>query len=217
MREFYLKMIRVLIADDHPLVREGLKRILEAYPDIVVTGEAGSGQELLKKARENDYDVALLDISMPGRNGLDVLKQLKNIKPDLHILVLSIFPEELYGVRAIKAGASGYLTKKSSPEKLITAIKKVAKGEKYINHSLSEKLAFYIKTDAKKSLHENLSDREYQVMCMIASGKTVKEIAEELSLAVSTVSTHRAHILEKMNMKNNAELTYYAIKEGLIL
>ena len=210
-------MIRVLIADDHPLVREGLKRILEAYPDIVVTGEAGSGQELLKKARENDYDVALLDISMPGRNGLDVLKQLKNIKPDLHILVLSIFPEELYGVRAIKAGASGYLTKKSSPEKLITAIKKVAKGEKYINHSLSEKLASYIKTDAKKSLHENLSDREYQVMCMIASGKTVKEIAEELSLAVSTVSTHRAHILEKMNMKNNAELTYYAIKEGLIL
>ena len=209
-------MIKVLIADDHPLVREGLKRILEDSSDIVVAGEASNGQELLKKVRKNDYDVVLLDISMPGRNGLDVLKQLKIIKPDLHILILSIFPEELYGVRALKAGASGYLTKKNTPDELIMAIKKVSLGRKYINLSLSEKLAFDIEADSKKPLHERLSDREYEVMCKIASGKTVKEIAEELSLAPSTISTHRSHILEKMNMKKNAELTYYVIKEGLI-
>lgn len=209
-------MIKVLIADDHPLVREGLKRILEGSSDIVVTGEASNGQEMLKKVRKIDCDVVLVDISMPGRNGIDLLKQLKNIRPDLHILILSIFPEELYGVRALKAGASGYLTKKSTPAELIMAIKKVSKGEKYINPSLSEKLASDIKAETKKPLHESLSDREYEVMCMIASGKTVKEIAEELSLAISTISTHRAHILEKMNMKKNAELTYYVIKEGLI-
>jgi len=209
-------MIKVHIADDHPLIREGLKRILEGSPDIVVTGEASNGQELLKKVRKNDYDVVLVDISMPGRNGLDVLKQLKNIRPNLHILILSIFPEELYGVRALKAGASGYLTKKSTPHELIMAIKKVSKGKKYINPSLSEKLASDIKADTKKPLHERLSDREYEVMCKIASGKTVKEIAEELSLAISTISTHRSHILEKMNMKKNAELAYYVIKEGLI-
>lgn len=209
-------MIKVHIADDHPLIREGLKRILEGSPDIVVTGEASNGQELLKKVRKNDYDVVLVDISMPGRNGLDVLKQLKNIRPNLHVLILSIFPEELYGVRALKAGASGYLTKKSTPDELIMAIKKVSKGKKYINPSLSEKLASDIKADTKKPLHERLSDREYEVMCKIASGKTVKEIAEELSLAISTISTHRSHILEKMNMKKNAELTYYIIKEGLI-
>lgn len=209
-------MIKVFIADDHPLVREGLKRILEDSSDIVVAGEASNGQELLKKVRKNDYDVVLLDISMPGRNGLDVLKQLKIIKPDLYILILSIFPEELYGVRALKAGASGYLTKKSSPDELIMAIKKVSLGRKYINLFLSEKLALDIEADSKKPLHERLSDREYEVMCKIASGKTVKEIAEELSLAPSTISTHRSHILEKMNMKKNAELTYYVIKEGLI-
>ncbi len=209
-------MIKALIADDQPLFREGLKRILEGSSDIVVTGEASNGQELLKKVRKYDYDVVLLDISMPGRDGLDVLKQLRTMRHNLPVLMLSIFPEELYGVRSLKAGASGYLTKKSTPKELIMAIKKVSKGEKYIKSSLSEKLAFDIEADAKKSLHERLSDREYEVMCKIASGKTVKEIAEELSLAISTISTHRSRILEKMNMTKNAELVYYVIKEGLI-
>ena len=209
-------MIKVLIADDHAIVREGLKQVLADTFQEVESDEGASGKEVLEKVRENDYDAVLLDISMPGRGGLDILKQIKCIKPHIPVLIISIFPEEQYAVRALRAGAAGYLTKESAPEELKAAIRKVSQGGKYISSSLAEKLAFELDTDSEKSLHEKLSDREYQVMCMIASGKTVKEIAEELSLSVKTISTNRTRILKKMNMKNNAQLIHYAIKNNLV-
>jgi two-component system invasion response regulator UvrY len=209
-------MIKILIADDHAIVREGLKRIVAETADMVVADEAISGHEVLKKVRNNEYDVVILDISMPGRGGVDILKQLKGQKPDLPILILSMHPEEQYAVRVLKAGAAGYLTKESAPDELITAIKRVSRGRKYVSPSLAEKLAFDLERDTERPYHETLSDREYQVLCMIASGKRVQEIAEELCLSVKTVSTYRSRILEKMKMKNNAELMRYAIKHGLV-
>lgn len=209
-------MIKILVADDHTIVREGLKQILAETSDIVVSGEAGNAQEILDEIFKNDYDVVLLDISMPGKSGLDILKDLKSIKPKLPVLILSMHPEEQYAVRVLKSGASGYLTKGSPLDELITAIRKVSLGGKYVSSVLAEKLAFNLEKDTKKPIHETLSDREFQVLCMIASGKVVSEIAEELSLSVKTVSTYRARILEKMEMKNNAEITYYAIKNGLV-
>jgi DNA-binding NarL/FixJ family response regulator len=209
-------MIKILVVDDHAIVREGLKKILVDTPDVVVTDEASNGEEVIKKVGNNDYDMVLLDISLPGRDGLDVLKQLKCTNPKIPILILSMYPGEQYAVRSFRAGASGYLTKQSSSDELIDAIRKVALGRKYIMPSLAEKLAFDLAIDARKFPHETLSDREYQVMCMIGSGKTVKEIAELLSLSIRTISTHRTHILKKMQMKNNAQLTYYAIKNGLV-
>jgi len=209
-------MIRVLIADDHPIVREGLKQIIAETPDMVVANEASNAQEVLDKVWENDYSVVLLDISMPGRSGLDILKQLKSERPELPVLILSVHPEEQYAVRVLRAGASGYLTKESAPDELIAAIRKVSLGRKYVSSSLAEKLAFDLEIEAEKPLHETLSDREYQVLCMIAQGKTVKEIAEELSLSVKTISTYRSRILEKMRMNNNAQLTHYAIKNRLV-
>ena len=209
-------MIKVLIVDDHPIMRKGLKQVLSEASDIVVAGEASNGQEALSLALENDFQVVLLDISMPGRSGLEVLSQLKRLKSSLHILILSTFPEEQYAVRALKSGASGYLTKESLPEELIAAIRKVSGGGKYVSAALAEKLAFDLSDEAAKPLHETLSDREYQVMCMIASGKTVKVIAEELALSVKTISTYRRRILDKMKMTNNAELTHYAIRQGLV-
>ncbi|MFQ5752779.1 MAG: LuxR C-terminal-related transcriptional regulator [bacterium] len=171
---------------------------------------------MLDKVWENDYDVVLLDISISSNNVLFLLKQLKKEKSKLPILLLSIYPANLYAVRSLKAGASGYLTINSTPEELVDAIRKVAQGRKHITTALAEKLAFDLEMDNEKPLHEKLSDCEYQVMCMIASGKMVKEIAAELSLSVKTISAHRARILEKMNMKNSAKLTYYAIKQGLV-
>jgi len=209
-------MIRILVADDHAIVREGLKQIIADIPDMVVADEASSGQEVLKKTSKHDYDLVLLDITMPDRSGLDILKELKSQRPELHILVLSIHPEEQYAVRVLKAGASGYLTKESAPDELITAIRKTALGGKYISSSLAEKLAFDLETGAEKPLHQTLSDREYQVMCMLASGKTVKEIAEELLLGIKTISTYRSRVLQKMQMKNNAELIRYAILNRLV-
>ena len=209
-------MIKILIADDHPVVRKGLKEIIEEIPDMAVHGEASNGQETLEKVGKSDFDIVVLDISMPGISGLDILKQLKSEKPELSILVLSMYPEEQYAVRVLRAGASGYLTKESAPEELIAAIRKASKGGKYISSSLAEKLAFDLETDAERPLHETLSDREYQVMRMIASGKTGKEIAEELFLSVKTISTYRTRILEKMEMKSNAELIHYALKHGLV-
>lgn len=209
-------MIRILIADDHAIVRAGLKQIVAETSDMVVADEASSGHEALNKAWKNDYDVVVLDITMPGINGLDVLKQLKSQRPELPVLVLSIHPEEQYAVRVLRAGASGYLTKESASDELIMAIRKVSLGRKYVTSSLAEKLAFDLETDIEKPLHETLSDREYQVMCMIASGKTANEVAEELFLSIKTVSTYRSRILEKMKMKSNAELTYYAIKHRLV-
>ncbi|MBI4825626.1 MAG: response regulator transcription factor [Nitrospirae bacterium] len=209
-------MIKILIVDDHAIVREGLKQILSETSDIVVTGEANNGQEALEKVWHNKYDVVLLDISMPGRNGLEILKQIKHDNPALQVLILSVSPEEQYAVRALKAGASGYLTKESTPNELIAAIRKVSSGKKYVSSSLAERLACHLEAKSEDSLHESLSDREYEVMCMIASGKAVKEIAESLCLSVKTISTYRSRILEKMEMKNNAQLTHYAISNRLV-
>ena len=209
-------MIKILIADDHRIVREGLKQILAETPDMIVADEANNAQDVLKKVWDNDYDVLLLDISMPGRSGLDILKQLKNERPKLSVLVLSMYSEEQYAIRALRAGASGYMTKESAPDELIEAIRKVSTGRKYISPTVAEKLAFSLENGDERPPQETLSDREFQVMCMIASGKTIKAIADELSLSVKTVSTYRARILEKMRMKNNSELTHYAIQNKLV-
>jgi len=209
-------MIKILIADDHRIVREGLKQILAETPDMVVADEANNAQEVLRKVWDNEYDVLLLDISMPGRSGLDILKQLKSDRPKLSVLVLSMYSEEQYALRALRAGASGYMTKESAPDELIEAIRKVSTGRKYISPTVAEKLAFSLESGDEKPPQETLSDREFQVMCMIASGKTIKAIADELSLSVKTVSTYRARILEKMRMKNNSELTHYAIQNKLV-
>ena len=208
--------IKILLADDHTIVREGLKQILAETPDMVVIDEARNGQEVLDKIAQNDHDVVLLDISMPGRSGLDVLKQIKTEKPRMAVLVLSMYSEEQYALRALKAGASGYLTKESAPDRLIEAIRKVSEGRKYISPSVAEKLALNLEFSEERPPHETLSDREYQVMCMIASGKTVKEIAADLALSVKTISTYRTRILEKMGLRNNAALTHYAVQNRLV-
>lgn len=209
-------MTKIMIADDHAIFRHGLRQILEENPDLSVIGEASSGQEVLDQVWKQECDLLLLDISMPGMNGLETLKQLKTHKPKLKVLVLSMYPEEQYAIRALKAGASGYITKASASEELMEAIRKVSLGGKYVSASLAERLLLDLEGDADRPVHEALSNREYQVLCMIASGKTVSDIAEDLCLSVKTVSTHRVRILEKMKMKNNAELTNYTIKHKLI-
>ena len=209
-------MIKILIVDDHAIVREGLKQILAEIPNMAVADEACDGREAFEKVWNNEYDVVVLDISMPGASGLEVLKQIKGVRPQLPVLILSIHPEGQYAVRALRAGASGYLTKESAPDELIAAVRKVSRGGKFVSSALAEKLAFDLEAGAYKPLHETLSDREYQVMCMIGSGKTVKKIAEELCLSPKTISTYRSRILEKMKMKSSAELTYYAIKHELV-
>lgn len=209
-------MLKILIVDDHAVVRAGLKQILAETPDMKVAGEASSGNEALEMALHGSFDLVLLDISMPDMSGLDVLKELHMVHDDLPILMLSMYPEEQYAIRALKAGAKGYLTKESAPDELISAIRKASQGGRYISLSLAENLAFYLGSDSRKSPHQLLSDREYQVMLMIASGKTVSEIADKLVLSVKTISTNRHRALQKMGMKNNAEFTYYAIKEGLV-
>ena len=209
-------MIKVLVADDHPVVREGLKQILSEAQDIKVTAEAEDGHEILDKARNQEFDVIVLDISMPGLMGLDVLKQLKSEKPELPVLILSMHPEEQYAIRVLRAGASGYLTKGSAPDKLTEAIRKLYRGGRYVSSSLAERLAAELGGDLTKLPHQTLSDREYQVMCLIASGKTVTQVADQLALSVKTVSTYRTRILEKMRMQSNAELTHYAIENKLV-
>ena len=208
-------MLKILIADDHPVFRRGLKQIIAETTDIVVADEAADGLEVLNKVKVGDFDVVLLDISMPGKTGIDVLAQLKYERPKLPVLMLSMHPEEQYAVRALRAGASGYLTKESAPDELVGAIRKVSTGGKYVSASLAERLASLLQK-AEQLPHDILSRREYQVMCLMASGKTVSEIAKELSLSVKTISTYRSRILEKMKMKNNAELTRYAINNSLI-
>jgi two-component system, NarL family, invasion response regulator UvrY len=209
-------MIKVVVVDDHAVVREGLKRIIAESPGMAVTGEASDGHEALNVVRRDHCDVVVLDISMPNKNGLDVLKQLHIDSPRLPVLVLSMHSEDQYAIRVLRAGAAGYLTKESAPAKLVQAIRKVVRGGKYVSPTLAEKLVYDLDTDVNKAPHEILSDREYQVLCMIASGKTVGEIAEELALSVKTISTYRVRILEKVRLKNNAELTRYAIKNGLV-
>ena len=209
-------MIRIIITDDHPIFREGLKRIIEKTSDMVVADEASTGEELLGKVGEKSLDLVLLDIAMPGRGGLEILDQLKTTNPNLRILVLSMYPEERYAVRVLKSGAAGYLTKDEASDELIKAIRKISDGGKYVSPSLAEKWALDLELGGEKPIHESLSNREYQVMLMIASGKTLKEIVEELSLSVTTISTYRSRILKKMKLSNNAEIIYYAIKNGLV-
>jgi two-component system invasion response regulator UvrY len=208
-------MTRILIADDHPMFREGLRRILAGCPDINVADEASNGHEVFEKVWNNEYDMVLLDIAMPGTPGLEVLKRLKSEKPKLPVLVLSMYPEEQYAVRVIKAGASGYLTKESASEELITAIRRISGGRKYITSSIAERLADDVEPTAEKPLHDTLSDRELEVYRMIAAGKTTTQIAAELFLSVKTISTYRSRILEKMKIKTNAELIQYAIKHNM--
>jgi len=209
-------MIKVVVVDDHAVVREGLKRIITENVGMTVTGEAADGHEAMLVIKSEPCDVVLLDITMPNKNGLDVLKELHAESPRLPVLVLSMHGEDQYAIRVLRAGAAGYLTKDSAPAKLVQAIRKVVRGGKYVSPSLAERLVFDLGTDSDKAPHEILSDREYQVLCMISSGKTVTQIAEELALSVKTISTYRVRILEKLKMKNNAEITRYAIKEGLV-
>ncbi len=209
-------MIRVLIADDHAIVRDGLKQIFKETTDIIVAGEAANGIEVIEKIKFEKYDLVVLDISMPGRGGLDVLKYIKLHNPTLPVLVLSMYSEDQYAIRVLKAGASGYLTKESASEKLISAVRRIYDGHKYVSLDLAEKLADCLDTNHRKSGHEALSDREFQVLRLIGSGMTVGEIAEELSLSVKTISTNRTRILEKMGMKNNAGLICYAIRQNLV-
>jgi two-component system invasion response regulator UvrY len=209
-------VIKVLIADDHAIVREGLKQILADTKDIVVAGHAENGIEAIKLTREGTCQVLLLDISMPDRSGIEVLKQVKKESPKTAVLMLSMHREDQYAIRSLKAGASGYLNKQSAPAELVNAIRQVAAGRKYISAALAQELANQISDDHETPLHETLSDREYQTLTMIASGKTVSDIANELVLSVKTISMYRSRLLQKMKLRHNAELTHYAIKNHLV-
>ncbi len=209
--------MNVLIVDDHAVVRKGLRQILSEEYDDLVFAEATEGRSALEAVTERALDVVVLDISMPGRSGLDVLKEIKKERPDLPVLVLSMYPEEQFAVRVLRAGASGYLTKETAPNELVKAIKKVTTGGTYVSPALAEMLALDLQQDTNQAYpHKALSDREYEVMLMIASGKAVSEIAEELSLSVKTISTYRARIIDKIHMRSNAEITRYAIRHGLV-
>ena len=208
-------MIRIIIVDDHPVVRRGLKQILNGEPDVKVVGEAENAQEAFEIIRTIDCDAVVLDISLPGTNGVEILKQLKYEYKELPVLILSVHPEEQYAVRVMKAGASGYLTKESAPDELVRAIRKIISGGKYISSSLAERLITDIDASGKPR-HEKLSDREFEIMRMIAQGKPIKTIGEELCLSEKTVSTYRTRLLEKMNMHTNAEIVNYALKNKLI-
>ncbi len=208
-------MLRILIADDHPSFRRGVKDILADGFEAVKVGECGTAQELLEQVCHKKWDLVVMDISMPGRSGLEALKALKAERPTIPVLVLSMHPEDQYAIRMFKAGADGYLTKASAPEELVHAVKKLLAGGHYVSASLGEKLVQSVKQGTEKPPHELLSDREFEVLCLIGSGKTVSEIAEVMHLSVTTISTYRARILAKMRMKTNAELTRYVIQHGL--
>lgn len=209
-------MARILVADDHPLLRNGLKQVLDAEPDLEFAGEAEDGEQVLEQIQRDCWDILVLDLSMPGRGGLDVLREVRRSKPNLPVLVLSMHAEEQFAVRAIKAGASGYVSKTNGASEVVTAIRKVLTGRKYVSANLAETLASSLDGDGDRPMHEHLSDREFQVLCKIASGKTVSQIAADVALSVKTISTYRSRVLEKMNMRSNAELTRYAIQQGLV-
>src|ERR1043165_8192326 len=211
-----MTMLNVLIADDHAVVRRGLKQILEETPDIVVSGEANNHRKVLQQLNARKWDVLVLDITMPGRSGLDILKEVKQLSPKLPVLVLSMHAEEQFASRVLKAGAAGYLPKESAPEELVKAIRKVHAGGRYVSASPAEKLLYMFDPGGDQMPHETLSDREYEVLRLIASGKTVTQIAEQVHLSVKTISTYRTRVLEKMRMQSSAELTHYAIKNGLV-
>jgi DNA-binding NarL/FixJ family response regulator len=209
-------LIQVLVADDHPLLRSGLKLVLQQEPDFAIPGEAETAAEVLQKIEEKFWDLVILDIAMPGKNGLETLPEIRKRRPGLPVLMLSMHAEELFAIRAIKAGANGYLTKNSAPTELVRAIRRILSGKKYVSSALAEVLANAVEAGTERPPHETLSDREYHVVCRIASGKSVSEIAEETALSVKTISTYRTRALEKMHMRTNAELTRYAIRSGLV-
>ena len=209
-------MIKVLVADDHAIVRRGLRQILAETEDIMVGGEAATAQEVLQLVRGERWNAVILDISLPGADGLGLLAEIRRERPELPVLILTVHSEDQYAVRAIKAGAAGFLTKESAPEKLIEAVRKVAGGGRYVSAELAENLASFLAGETAGAPHERLSDREFEIMKMLSSGKTVSEVARELSLSVKTVSTHRTRILKKMGMKTNAELTHYAVRGRLV-
>jgi two-component system invasion response regulator UvrY len=209
-------MIKVLIADDHSLIREGFKKIISREVDMEIVGEAKNAGEVLESLAKKECDVVVLDISMPQKSGLDLLKELKQHYGRIAVLILSMHPEDRFAVRALKAGASGYITKERAPEELVNAIRKIREGGKYITNSLAETLATHFVHDRENLPHENLSDREFQVFLSLAQGKSVADISVELSLSHSTINTYRARIFDKMNMKNNSEIIHYAIRNKLI-
>jgi two-component system, NarL family, invasion response regulator UvrY len=209
-------MTRIVIADDHTIVRKGLKEVLADSPDLVVAAECSNGQDLLSLVEHEKFDLVLLDLTMQGLSGLDTLKQLKSLKPHLPVLVLTMHHEEQYAIRAFNRGASGYITKDSAADELVTAVRKVTRGGRYVSSPLAEKIALSFMDHRERKPHELLSDREYQILCMIAAGKTISGIAEELSLSTKTISTYRTRLLRKMHMKNNVEIFDYASSNGLI-
>ena len=208
--------VRVLIADDHPVVRQGLKMMLSSDPEVNVVGEARDGDEALDMVHNLDWDVAVLDYSMPGRGGVDLLAAVKHDYPERPVLILSIYPEDPHGMRALKAGAAGYITKESAAEELTAAVKKVVKGGRYVSPALAEKLAARLTPEQDRPPHERLSDREYRVMWLLASGRSLQQIAEEMHLSPSTVSTYRGRILKKLSLSSNVDLVHYAMKHRLI-
>ena len=208
--------VKVLIADDHPVVRQGLKQMLNSDPEVNVGGEARDGDEAFDMAHKVDWDVAVLDYSMPGRGGVELLSDVKHDYPDRAVLILSIYPEDPHGLRALKAGAAGYISKESAGDELTKAVKKVATGGRYVSQALAEKLASRLTPEQERPPHERLSDREYRVMWLLASGKTLQQIAEEMRLSPSTVSTYRGRILKKLNLNTNVDLVHYAMKHRLI-
>jgi two-component system, NarL family, invasion response regulator UvrY len=209
-------MIKVLVADDHAVVRRGLRQILSETPDILVAGEAATAAEVRSLVQEERWDVIVLDINMPGGSGIELLGDIRRLSPGARVLILTVYPEDQYAVRAIRAGAAGFLTKETAPDKLIEAVRKVASGGRYVSRELAEALASLVAGETDGALHERLSDREFEVFKMLASGRTVSQAAEELALSVKTISTHRTRILRKMDMKTNAELTHYAVRNGVV-
>lgn len=209
-------MIKVLIADDHAILRRGLRQIISETDDLTVVGEAENSAQAVKFVRESACDVVLLDISMPDRNGMDTLKLIKQERPRVAVLILSMHPENQYAVRALRAGAAGYLTKQSAPAQLVTAIRQVHQGKKFVTPGVAEELANSVASGVNEPGHHLLSNREYQTMRLIASGRTLSDVAREMSLSVKTVSVYRARVLEKLRLKNNAEITHYAIKNQLV-
>ena len=209
-------MLKILSVDDHVVVRAGVKQILTETEDMRCVAEAETGAEAIRLAGLGHYDLVLLDVSLPDMSGIEVVKRLRKENPELRVLMLSMYPEEQYAIRALKAGARGYLTKESASSELVAAVRRISTGGRYISLSLAEKLAGYLDSDAREALHHRLSDREYEVMLMIAGGRTVSQVAESLGLSVKTISTNRVRALQKMQMTTNAEFTYYAVKEGLI-
>ena len=209
-------MTKILVVDDHAVVRQGVKQILSEQFQGAVIGEAQNAEEMVERLRKHSWDIVVLDVGMPGKSGLDALKELKHLSPRLPVLVLSAYPEDQLALRMLKAGASGYLSKDSAPNELVQALRKILGGGKFVSASLAELLASNLDDNLEKPLHELLSDREYQVMCLIAVGKSLKDIADDLCVGISTVNTYRARILEKMQLKNNTELTHYAIENRLV-